>query len=345
MSPEWFSGPYLWSLLRDEKGLAESVVVALYATAYTSAAVSALIVGFLADRFGRRKACLAQCVIHSAACLTVILGGTCLPVLFLGRVLAGMALTLLWTVFESWMVTEWNARGLEEEDGGSLGDMFAMMTTWNCASAILGGVFCHCMVSVLGSKLWPFGTGINENYGLQNVDDGEASSAGQLEVAGRGRLGGTTFLIVFFWPGVLQAAHRQANRDSDDDIPYGVISASLMASMIIGALLFSVSSSSNRSVCDARVNAKRPVWLLLSAVSIAGLSLVFLSILRSEVTQFSTFLVFEVANGVYTPSMAYIRGLVVDDKGRTGLYGLMKIPLFIFVILALGVTAEGKWGP
>lgn len=59
MSPEWFSGPYLWSLLRDEKGLEESVVVALYATAYTSAAVSALIVGFLADRFGRRNACLA----------------------------------------------------------------------------------------------------------------------------------------------------------------------------------------------------------------------------------------------------------------------------------------------
>lgn len=160
MAPEWLSGPYLWSLLRDDKGLPESTVVALYATAYTSAAVSALVVGFLADRFGRRKACLAQCAIHSAACLTVIFGGECLPVLFLGRVLAGMALTLLWTVFESWMVTEWNARGLEREGGGGLSEMFAMMTTWNCGSAILGGVLCHCMVSVLGSKMWPFGTGI-----------------------------------------------------------------------------------------------------------------------------------------------------------------------------------------
>ncbi|KAJ4421297.1 hypothetical protein N0V82_003807 [Gnomoniopsis sp. IMI 355080] len=369
MSPEWFSGPYLWALLREEKGLAESMVVALYATAYTSAAISALIVGFLADRFGRRKACLAQCAIHSAACLTVIFGGTCLPILFLGRVLAGMALTLLWTVFESWMVTEWNARGLEEEGGGGLSEMFAMMTTWNCASAILGGVFCHCMVSVLGSKLWPFGTGIvlqavavvlifrnmNENYGLPDVDSGEAGSAGRLEVAGRGRLGdsriwalslvtccfeGTTFLVVFFWPSVLQAAHRQVSLDTDDDIPYGVISASLMASMIIGALLFNVSSASKRSVCGVGANAKRPVCLLLSAVSIAGLSMVLLSMSRNEATQLTTFLIFELANGVYTPSMAYIRGLVVNNKGRTGLYGLMKIPLFIFVILALGVTAE-----
>lgn len=154
---------------------------------------------------------------------------------------------------------------------------------------------------------------------------------------------GTTFLVVFFWPSVLQAAHRQVNLDPDDDIPYGVISGSLMASMIIGALLFNASSAPKSSVCNAGGNAKRPVCLLLAAVSIAGLSLVSLSMLRSEITQFSTFLVFEMANGVYTPSMAYIRGLVVDDKSRTGLYGLMKIPLFIFVILALGVTAEGKW--
>lgn len=154
---------------------------------------------------------------------------------------------------------------------------------------------------------------------------------------------GTTFLIVFFWPSVLKAAHRQTHLDAHDDIPYGVISASLMASMIIGALLFNVSSSSKRFPCDSSASTKRPVCLLLAAVSVAGLSLVCLSMLRSEATQFCTFLMFEVANGVYTPSMAYIRGIVVDDKGRTGLYGLMKIPLFIFVILALGITAEGKW--
>lgn len=155
---------------------------------------------------------------------------------------------------------------------------------------------------------------------------------------------GTNFLVVFFWPSVLKTAHRQTDlaTGTDDDIPHGVISASLMASMIIGALLFNVSSSSRGHACGAGAIAKRPVCLLLSAVAIAGLSLLCLSILRSETTQFSSFLVFEVANGVYTPSMAYIRGLVVDDQRRTGLYGYMKIPLFIFVILALGIMAEGK---
>lgn len=164
MSSEWLSGPYLYALLRDDRGLPEPVVVGLYATAYTSAAVSALGVGFLADRYGRRKACLAQCLIHSCACLTVVFGGDCLPVLFLGRVLAGTGLTLLWTVFESWMVTEWNARGLDrggtEGGHGGLSEMFGIMTTTNCMAAIVGGLFGHCVVSVFGSKTWPFCAGI-----------------------------------------------------------------------------------------------------------------------------------------------------------------------------------------
>lgn len=161
MSSEWLSGPYLYPLLRDDKALPESVVIGLYATAYTSAAVSATVTGFLADRFGRRRAGMAQCGIHVLACLTVIFGGDCLPVLFVGRVLAGTALTMLWTVFESWMVTEWNARGLgrDEEEGG-LGKMFGWMVTANCMAAMVGGVLGHCMVSVLGSKLWPFWAGI-----------------------------------------------------------------------------------------------------------------------------------------------------------------------------------------
>lgn len=174
MSSEWLSGPYLYTLLRDDRALPESVIVALYATAYTSAAVSATVTGFLADRYGRRRAGVAQCGVHSLACLSVIFGGDCLPVLFVGRVLAGTALTLLWTVFESWMVTEWNARGLGErngdkdwvEGGGGLGKMFGLMTTANCMAAMGGGILGHCMVSVMGSKTWPFWAGIVSVQGL-----------------------------------------------------------------------------------------------------------------------------------------------------------------------------------
>lgn len=145
---------------------------------------------------------------------------------------------------------------------------------------------------------------------------------------------GTTFLIIFLWPSVLQHAHlARTDSESPNDIPYGVIFAALMATMILGALLFN--TSSKRGV--------PPVWLLMTGVMVAILSLFFLAVLGSEIALFCAFLLFEVANGLYVPSMAYLRGLVVSEKSRTGMYGLMKIPLFVFVILALGITAEGKY--
>lgn len=123
-----------------------------------------------------------------------------------------------------------------------------------------------------------------------------------------------------------------------------------MASMILGALLFNALSRpgmlNRASGTRDWVNpAWAPVCLLLSAVAVAAVSLLCLSTVAGETARFYTFLVFEVSNGVYVPSVAYLRGLVVDEKSRAGLYGLMKIPLFIFVILALGITAEGTFWP
>lgn len=147
---------------------------------------------------------------------------------------------------------------------------------------------------------------------------------------------GTAFLVIFLWPSVLQGAHEAASADIDPvEIPYGVIFGSFMAAMIIGALFFSASSKSMKTPAA-------PVWLLLTAISLACLSMLLLSVLQVEVPLYYAFLAFEVANGIYVPSMAYMRGLVVDSKSRAGIYGLMKIPLFIFVILALGITAEGE---
>lgn len=147
---------------------------------------------------------------------------------------------------------------------------------------------------------------------------------------------GTAFLVIFLWPSVLQSAHEAASADAITvEIPYGVIFGSFMAAMIIGALFFSASSKSMKTQMT-------PVWLLLSAILLACISLWLLAVLKVEVPLYYAFLVFEVANGIYVPSIAYMRGLVVDSKSRAGIYGLMKIPLFIFVVGALGITAEGE---
>lgn len=142
--------------------------------------------------------------------------------------------------------------------------------------------------------------------------------------------------MIFLWPSILQGTHDAASAEVEPaEIPYGVIFGSFMAAMIIGALVFNASLKSIKTPAA-------PVWLLLGAISLACLSMLLLSVLEVEVPLYYAFIVFEVANGMYVPSMAYMRGLVVDSKSRAGIYGLMKIPLFIFVILALGITAEGE---
>ena len=126
-------------------------------TAYIAAAAAALVTGFLADRYGRRLACLVFCVVHTVSCFSVLSDNR--AVLFAGRALSGVALTLLWTVFESWMVTEYNVRRLDQSSI-SLSRMFGLMTTSNCMAAILGGVLGHCIVLLLGSRTIPFVAGV-----------------------------------------------------------------------------------------------------------------------------------------------------------------------------------------
>jgi MFS family permease len=146
-------GPYIYTLYKDEKGLVESTVAALFMTGFISAAISASFSGSLADKYGRRLACLAFCCIYSLSCLTVLFND--LIILFIGRVLGGISTTLMYSVFESWMVTEYHHRNLAKSSLG-LSSMFGLMTTLNSAIAVGAGLIGQVLVSITGTKTSPF---------------------------------------------------------------------------------------------------------------------------------------------------------------------------------------------
>lgn len=146
-------GAYVYTLYKDEKGLAESVVAALFTSGFLAAAVSALFVGKLADRYGRRLACLVFCATYAVSCLTKISDDVI--VLFVGRLLGGLSTTLMYSVFESWMVTEYYAQRLEKSNM-SLSAMFGMMTTLNSIVAIVSGVVGESLVAATRTKVSPF---------------------------------------------------------------------------------------------------------------------------------------------------------------------------------------------
>lgn len=80
-------------------------------------------------------------------------------ILFLGRILGGVSTTLMYSVFESWMVTEYHRQRLDEA-GGSLNDIFGIMTTLNSIVAITAGLFAQAISDFIGTQKAPFLTAV-----------------------------------------------------------------------------------------------------------------------------------------------------------------------------------------
>lgn len=76
-------------------------------------------------------------------------------ILFLGRVLGGISGTLLWSVFESWLVAEYNKLSLENAEA-ELSSIFSMMTTSNTCVAIFAGLLAGWLVDMAKTAQAPF---------------------------------------------------------------------------------------------------------------------------------------------------------------------------------------------
>jgi MFS family permease len=146
-------GPYVYSLYKNEFGLKEEIVAALFTTGFLSGGISGYFVGQFADKYGRKGACLVFCVTYSIACFSTLMPN--LFVLFFGRVFGGLSTSLMYSAFDSWMVTEYHKRHLDQA-GTSLSSMFGTMTTVNSIVAILSGVFSEWLVQFTGTRKAPF---------------------------------------------------------------------------------------------------------------------------------------------------------------------------------------------
>lgn len=159
MASDWLQGPFLYPLYQDEHHLPHGLISALFTTGFLSGAVSGAFIGSLADKYGRKKACLFFCLSYALSCLFTAfpsLGGVFLlskgAALVFGRVLGGLSTSLLFSVFESWMVADFAAKGLES----GLSEMFGTMSMVNSLVAIASGVLSEWLVGVSGSKKAPF---------------------------------------------------------------------------------------------------------------------------------------------------------------------------------------------
>jgi len=144
MFSDWLQGPYIYELYVSY-GFKEQQIAELFVCGFASSMIVGTFVGGLADTIGRKKACMLYCVSYSLACITKLVPNYwCL---MLGRFLSGLSTSLLFSVFESWMVCEHTKKGF---DLILLGQTFAFATFGNGAVGVIGGLVANTAAEMFG---------------------------------------------------------------------------------------------------------------------------------------------------------------------------------------------------
>ncbi|TGJ83533.1 hypothetical protein E0Z10_g5228 [Xylaria hypoxylon] len=350
VAADWLQGPYLFSLYMDEYGLAPNLVLNLYLTDFATTAISAYFIGALADKYGRKLYCMIYCVSYALSCFLTVVPVT--PLLFLGRILGGISTSILFTVFDSWMVTNFH-QGKLAEDGCDLSRTYAATSFISSLAAILSGLMGEVLVWATGTKKNPFLMSIvllwsalhmiwphwGENFGV-------SVSAKPTQAATRRSLwsvlktpsilaltfastmfDGSMNLFVFYWIPALSSLYKSAG-----ELPYGIIYSSFMAVSMAGALAFNIIM--NKQIV-------KYTQLLVGVLLVAGFCFVKLAGAKTETGAFWLFCLLEACIGIFTPCVGYLKGTLIDDDTRATVYSIMRTPFNIVVIVSL-VMAKGN---
>ncbi|KAI8540512.1 hypothetical protein RHMOL_Rhmol09G0269200 [Rhododendron molle] len=112
MAGDWLQGPYVY-FLYSQYGFSKGEIGQLFIAGFGSSMLFGTIVGSLADKQGRRRACVTYCITYILSCITK--HSPQYKVLMLGRILGGIATSLLFSAFESWLVAEHFKRGFDQQ--------------------------------------------------------------------------------------------------------------------------------------------------------------------------------------------------------------------------------------
>ena len=147
---------------------------------------------------------------------------------------------------------------------------------------------------------------------------------------------GSMYLWIFFKFPALRLAHQLAGKGSD--LPFGMIFAALMCAMMLGSISFTWYSA---QPVGARFVVP-PSTLLSASLMVAACCFLIPVLMRDEQITFWCFCVFEMCVGIYYPTMSNLKEKVVDDGIRAKVYGALRVPLNIFVVVGLGLTKDGE---
>jgi len=285
----------------------------------------------------------------------------------IGRLLGGVATSLLFSVFEAWLIGAHASAGLMSH----IGKAFSTAQYGNSIIAILAGQIANKAANhaefkpssegsgfYIGGYLGPFDASLvalilcgllasaiwEENYGetpAGNDDDEKAKSSAS---------------------GALKKAYY-ATMSNPDILSCGIISSLFEGSMYIFVFMwtpaltalakeelgdkfeglpfgvifstFMVCCMAGSSIFSIAMEKLKPEQL---AVTVFGVAAFAFAMIVFSVNATSTFLamnLFEMCVGMYFPSMGTMKGMIVPEDKRAAIYNLFRIPLNFIVLFSL----------
>lgn len=355
MAGDWLQGPYVYYLY-STYGYGKGEIGQLFIAGFGSSMLFGTIVGSLADKQGRKRACVTYCITYILSCITK--HSPQYKVLMLGRILGGIATSLLFSAFESWLVAEHNKRGFEQQ---WLSVTFSKaIFLGNGLVAILSGLVGNLLVDTFGlGPVAPFdaaacllaiGMAIilsswTENYGdpsenkdlLAQFKGAAIAIASDEKIALLGAIQslfeGSMYTFVFLWTPALSP--------NDEDIPHGFIFATFMLASMLGSSIASrlLARSSPRvesymqvvfSISAACLLLPIVTNFLVEPSKVKGGGISF-----SGCIQVLGFCAFEACVGIFWPSIMKMRSQYIPEEARSTIMNFFRIPLNIFVCVVL----------
>jgi len=134
---DWLQGPYVYALY-DAYGFSPHEIAILFVAGFGSSMIFGSFVGGLADSCGRKKFVLLFCVIYAIGCATKHVRN--FGVLMLGRLMGGIATSLLFSVFDTWYI---KAHNTARFDKALIANTFSYAAYGNSIIAILAGLLAN----------------------------------------------------------------------------------------------------------------------------------------------------------------------------------------------------------
>ncbi|KAI0320571.1 DUF791-domain-containing protein [Amylostereum chailletii] len=373
MGADWLQGPYLYSLYSEQYGFPEEIVAVLFVTGFLSAALFAPLMGTWADQYGRKRLCLVFCGMYAATCMLMLF--PFLPLLVLSRILGGISTSILFSAFESWLISANGESGLRNED---LSTIMGRATLVNGFVATVAGVVSNKFVEwsgggfrspfvASGAVLVVAGVVILDKWSENFVHGGASEAA--VDVFQLKRLSaavrvvaadpellvlgltqtifeGSMYIFVFIWVPALQETSP-----SPSSLPLGFIFSSFMVSMILGSLFYTFTTSywhqpQSLPAIPTTSNLQGNAVVLhvkLSSFVCAAASLAFATCVHvgsatsaeAEHVRFWAFCAFEACVGLYYPVQGMLRGALIANEHRATMSALFRVPLNVFVVVSL----------